>query len=450
MRVTILGLGEAGSAYASAFDEAGHAVTGFDPSPVATPPNVTRAASAAEAVSDAEVVFGLTTAAPSVAVASEAAGHLRSEAIYIDMNAGSPQKKREVQSALGSDAKFVDGAVIGSVIQFGARAHVLLSGPYSDLAATVLGTIGAQTESLQGQIGDASQRKLLRSVFMKGLGALITEAIQAGEEAGETEWVRAQIAGELALGEKALDRLLNGTAQHARRRSIELNDSLALLASFPRQWPMTQAAQSVHLTLSRTEEASVAEQLASIPTSALGDAGDRLGFLESAVKPMWKSAPISGRAFTVHTRPGDNLAIHQALPLTQPGDILVVAGGGDCERALIGELIAERAQLRGIAGMVIDGAIRDVDEIEALGFPVWARGVSPAGPYKTGPGRLRETISAAGAVCHHGDFIVADADGVFVVNPLEAEKVLADGRAVVADEEGRKAAMRQEASQQTQ
>ncbi|RAG60006.1 transferase, partial [Burkholderia multivorans] len=110
---------------------------------------------------------------------------------------------------------------------------------------------------------------------------------------------------------------------------------------------------------------------------------------------------------------------------------------GETDRALIGELIAERAQIRGIAGMVIDGAIRDAAEIAQLGFPVWARAVSPAGPYKSGPGRLRETISVAGAVCHHGDYIVADADGVLVVPATSAEQAVAAGRAVIADEQRR-------------
>ncbi|MBM6590818.1 transferase [Brevibacterium sp. RIT803] len=446
MRVAVLGLGEAGFKYSRAFAEAGHEVAGFDPRDLETAAGVVKAASVVEAVSGADLVLGLTTSRPSVSVAAEASASLAGDSVYIDMNAASPHRKREVQNALGADAKFVDGAVIGSVQRFGAQVHVLLSGAHSDEAAEKLKAIGAEAESIRGQVGDASRRKLLRSVFMKGLGALLTEAMRAGEETGEVEWMRTQIAGELVQGGETLDRLLSGTRTHAYRRSVELGDSVDLLSGLEHPWPMTVAARAVHLSLAADTEGPLADQLAAVPTSALGDAGDRLGFLNSSVKPMWKSPPLAGRAFTVQTRPGDNQAIHRALPLTAPGDVLVVAGGGYSERALIGELIAERAHIRGIAGMIIDGAIRDVKEIEEIGFPVWATGVSPAGPYKSGPGRLRETIAVAGAVCRHGDYVVADADGVLVVPAIAAEKILADGLAVVDDERRRQTEMRSEQS----
>ncbi|WP_144589399.1 RraA family protein [Brevibacterium casei] len=442
MRVAVLGLGEAGSLYSDAYVQAGSEVVGFDPRPVDPPAGVTKAGSIAEAVADADLILGLTTAKPSVGVAEEASAAMKDGALFLDLNAASPKRKQEVAEAIGSGRKFADGAVIGSVPRYGAEVHVLISGPCSDEAADLLRIVGARAEPIQGDIGDASQRKLLRSVFMKGLGALITESMLAGEEAGETEWVRAQIAGELAQGEATLDRLLSGTRTHALRRSAELADSIDLLADHERPWSMTEAARSVHLELAREDAAPVAAELAKIPTSALGDGGDRLGFLDSDIKPVWDSAPIAGRAFTVHTRPGDNQAIHRALPLTRPGDVLVVAGGGETNRALIGELIAERAQLRGIVGMIIDGAVRDAAAIEQLGFPVWAKGVSPAGPYKSGPGRLRETISVAGAVCHHGDYVVADADGVLVVPAASVEQVLAAGQAVLADEHRRQQEIR--------
>ncbi|RAE83535.1 transferase, partial [Burkholderia multivorans] len=122
-----------------------------------------------------------------------------------DLNAASPTRKREVAEALGPRAKVVDGAVIGSVPRYGARVRVLLSGAHSEEAAELLRIVGADPEPIQGRIGDASQRKLLRSVFMKGLGALITESMRAGEESGEVDWMSAQIAGELADGEATID-----------------------------------------------------------------------------------------------------------------------------------------------------------------------------------------------------------------------------------------------------
>lgn len=435
MRVAILGMGEAGMLYAKAFAAVGCDVRGYDPRDVAVAAGMHKSASIAEAVSGADLVLGLTTAGPSVSVAREAAEALGEGSLFIDMNAASPEHKRKVGKALGQGAKMVDGAVIGSVPRFGARVHVLLSGEHSDEAAQKLQVIGAEAESMLGEVGDASGRKLLRSVFMKGLGALITEAMAAGEQAGESQWMKLQIAGELALGDSAVDRLWEGTKTHSYRRAMELGASLDLLtADGNRSWPMTQAAQEVHLAGVQGRTQSLADELAAIPTSAIGDGGDRLGILDSSVKPVWSCPPIAGRAFTVYTRPGDNQALHEALPLAMPGDVLVIAGGGYTERALMGELIAERAQKLGIAGMVIDGAVRDVDALAELEFPVWASGISPAGPYKSGPGRLCGTIAVAGVACRHGDFIVADADGVIVIPAATAEREIAAGRAVVADE----------------
>lgn len=440
MRVAILGLGEAGAMYARAFALAGHAVAGFDPRDVDVDAGVEKAGSVREAVQGSDLVLGLTTAKPSVAVAEEAAPALSAEAMYIDLNAAAPERKLEVAAALGETAKVVDGAVIGSVQKFGAQVHVLLSGPYAEEAASMLGQIDARAESIGGNVGDASRRKLLRSVFMKGLGALVTEAMATGESAGEVTWMRQQIAGELAQGEATLDRLWSGTKTHAFRRGAELGDSLAALLDVGNDWPMTRAARSLHLGLAReggANSTNVVEALANIPTSALGDGGDRLGMLHSRIKPVWDCPPLAGRAFTVTTRPGDNQALHRALGLARPGDVLVIDGGGHTERALMGELIAERAQNAGIAGMIIDGAIRDVREIADLGFPVWAAAVSPAGPYKNGPGRCGQPVSIGGVVCQPGDIVVADADGVIVVPALEAESVLAAGQAVVADEQQR-------------
>lgn len=445
MRVAILGLGEAGEKYSRAFASAGQEVVGFDPRDVEVGAGVTKASSVQEAVQGAELVLGLTTAKPSVAVAAEAADALTAGAVYIDLNAAAPERKQEVAAALGETAKMVDGAVIGSVQKFGAQVHVLLSGPHAEEAAALLSVIDAKAEAIGGGVGDASRRKLLRSVFMKGLGALISEAMEAGESANEAEWMRAQISGELAQGEATLDRLWAGTKTHAYRRGMELGDSLNVLDTFGGTWPVTRGARSVHLDLARktgADEKGVVDALASIPTSALGDGGDRLGMLHSRIKPVWDCPPLAGRAFTVTTRPGDNQALHQSLKLARPGDVLVIDGGGHAERALMGELIAERAQIAGIAGMIIDGAVRDVKELAALGFPVWAAGVTPAGPYKSGPGRCGQSVSIGGVVCHPGDIVVADADGVIVVPALEAESVLAAGQVVVADEQQRQRDMR--------
>ncbi|MFH0412821.1 NAD(P)-binding domain-containing protein [Corynebacterium sp. L4756] len=450
MKVAILGLGEAGKMYAAAFAEQSNDVRGFDVREVEAPNGVTIAASVSEAVDGADLIISLVAARASVIVAEEARGSAKTGAVYIDLNSASPSKKLEVAEALGTDIKMVDGAVIGSVMRYGAEVHMLLSGEHADAAVAAMQVIGADAESIGGKIGDASQRKLLRSVFMKGLGALITESMRAGEETGEVEWMRKQIADAIVDGEAALDRLYDGTKQHATRRSFELKDSLAQLqehAGAALNWPVTRGALDLHLHWAREGQKDLSAELAKIPTAAIGDGGDRLGLVDNAIKPMWPSAPLAGKAFTIHTREGDNQALHRALKEVTPGDILVISGSGFTERALMGELIAQRAQNAGIIGMIIDGAVRDVDELQKLGFPVWARAVSPAGPYKTGPGRLGVDIAIGGVVCRHRDYIVADVDGVVVVPAESAEQVLAAGQAVVADEAQRREKIQQEAAE---
>lgn len=445
MKVAVLGLGEAGIMYSRAFAQAGCDVCGFDIREVEVPEGVKFVPSVAEAVNGAELILSLVTSRAAVAVALEVRQSALAEAVYIDLNSASPAKKNEVNEALDGSVKMVDGAVIGSVMQFGAKVHLLLAGEFAEDAAQAMSVIGAKAESIGGAIGDASQRKLLRSVFMKGLGALIAESMQAGEEAGQVAWMRAQIANELVGGEASLDRLNDGTKLHALRRSNELQDSLEQLqinAGEALNWPVTRGALDVHKYWARSKKLSIVEELSKVPTAALGDGGDRLGLVHSSIKQTWKSQPIAGKAFTVYTREGDNQAIHRALKEATPGDILVVSGGGFTERALMGELIAQRAQNAGIIGMIIDGAVRDVDELEKLDFPVWAAGVSPAGPYKHGPGRLGVPISIGGVVCQHRDFIVADVDGVVVVPGESAEQHLAAGLAVVEDEASRRALIR--------
>jgi regulator of RNase E activity RraA len=142
---------------------------------------------------------------------------------------------------------------------------------------------------------------------------------------------------------------------------------------------------------------------------------ERLSAVDSAVRPMWRGASLVAQAFTIQTRGGDNLGIHEALDRVAPGEVIVVNGFADTSRALVGELIAGRAKSRGVAGFVIDGAIRDVDAIEQLAVPIFARAVTPAGPYKMGPYLHQVPVALGGQCVLPGDVIVADADGVVVI-----------------------------------
>ncbi|QCR20564.1 methyltransferase [Agrococcus sp. SGAir0287] len=175
------------------------------------------------------------------------------------------------------------------------------------------------------------------------------------------------------------------------------------------------------------------ERLRALPAANVGDAMGRLGVVDAGVQPVWRGAHLVGPAVTVEVAAGDNLGIHEALATVGEGDVLVVNGhGGD--RALIGELIAERLRVRGCAGIVVDGVVRDVDDLEELGFPTFARGSSPAGPFKHGPHRIGVPVAIGGVVVAPGDVIVADGDGVVVVPRDELLAVVERAEAKHADE----------------
>jgi len=165
-------------------------------------------------------------------------------------------------------------------------------------------------------------------------------------------------------------------------------------------------------------------RLGALPTANIGDAMDRLFVTQAAIKSVWPGARMVGSAFCVLTAPGDNQAIHSAIDAAAPGDVIVVAAGGYTDRALIGELMAGRMVARGLAGIVIDGAVRDAQDIGDMKFPVFARGVTPAGPYRNGPGLHQIPVAIGGVAVCPGDIVVGDDDGVVVVRQQELDTVL--------------------------
>ncbi|MEU0068813.1 DUF1932 domain-containing protein [Streptomyces sp. NPDC006332] len=452
MRVGLLGLGEAGSAYAAAFVQGGWSVHGYDPSSVPTPEGVERAGSVKDAVRDCALVLCLTCAHAAREAAREAAAHLSDTAVFADMNAAAPDLKRQIADdlAAASRAAFADVALIGSVLEHGHRAQLLASGPGATALAEAFAALGTPVEVLGEDTGAASSRKLLRSVFMKGLGALIATAVEAGRAAGDETWVRQQIAAELAGGDRALHRLYAGTVKHGERRATEVAFAADLLDRLGLDPALARAISQTHTAFAVAEQprpeplvsAELLRAHADVASANIGDASDRLGLLDSAIRPLWPGARAIGRALTVWTRAGDNKAIHEAIKIAQPGDLIVVNGASDTTRALIGELLAERAKARGVVGMVLDGAARDIGVLADIGFPVWARAVTPAGPYKYGPGHVNVPVAVGGIVCHPGDLVVADGDGVAVVPASKAHAVLAAARAVEADEAARRAGIR--------
>ena len=177
---------------------------------------------------------------------------------------------------------------------------------------------------------------------------------------------------------------------------------------------------------------SLVKAFQNIPVANIADCMNRMSCLDSYMIPV-NSAPLLGVAFTVKTTGGDNLFVHKALDMAAPGDVIVVADGGD-NRATLGEIIVSYAKSRGLSGFVIDGCIRDRDAIRKMDVPVYCRGFTPNGPYKNGPGEINYPVSCAGQVIFPGDILVGDGDGVVVIRPDEAGPILQQALAVVEKE----------------
>ncbi|SNT48582.1 RraA family protein [Rhodococcoides kyotonense] len=191
---------------------------------------------------------------------------------------------------------------------------------------------------------------------------------------------------------------------------------------------MTQAP-----TANSIDVPELIDRFRNIPTANVGDSMDRLGSM-AGIRPVWNGARVIGTAYTVWTRAGDNIAIHDAISSAREGDVLVINGEGDTSRALIGEMMGNKAKKQGIRGFVIDGMVRDAEGLKDLGFPVFALGVTPAGPYKNGPGRLDETIACGRVAVAPGDIIIGDDDGVVVIPQDRAEEILLRAEAVFEKE----------------
>lgn len=210
---------------------------------------------------------------------------------------------------------------------------------------------------------------------------------------------------------------------------------------------MSQAAAlpDVIRHIERVDPAVVAEA-AQYPSSILADVAGRRGALNGRIAPLAPSMRFAGPAITVEVRPGDNLMIHAAMAIAQPGDVIVVDGKGDLSSALMGEIMSQQCVALGVVAVVIDGAVRDSEAIRELGFPMFAAGLNPNGPTKSVSGRLNHPVSIGGVSVSPGDLVVGDADGVTVIErskaaamlPLAADKVAAETKRI-AEIKSRKA-----------
>jgi regulator of RNase E activity RraA len=177
---------------------------------------------------------------------------------------------------------------------------------------------------------------------------------------------------------------------------------------------------------------TILEELRRHSVANLGDALDRLNIVDGGISPIWSGARAVGYALPVLTVAGDNRAVIAALDHIQPDDILVINAFGYEGRAIMGDNLAQRFDVFGAVGAIVDGYVRDRDIIAELGFPVFARGLTPAGPWKNGPGAIGEPVAIGGVVVNAGDIVAADADGVIVIPPHRAVEVLAAVKEIVA------------------
>lgn len=167
------------------------------------------------------------------------------------------------------------------------------------------------------------------------------------------------------------------------------------------------------------------ESFRGFETPDISDVLNRMYSMSAAIHNVTNDKMLLGSACTAKVFPGDNLMVHKALDIAQPGDIIIVDTCGNGQHAALGDLIANKAKHRGIAGFVVDGLIRDIPGIRQSGVPVYARGATPIGPLHRGPGEINYAISCDGIVVHPGDIIRADGNGVVVI-PFEfAEDILA-------------------------
>lgn len=178
--------------------------------------------------------------------------------------------------------------------------------------------------------------------------------------------------------------------------------------------------------LKRTRQVSVeqVEAYRKVPVANVSDSMSRMTAGGATLRPMHHSGVLAGPAVTVKSRPGDNLMLHYALDMAQPGDVIVVDAGGDLTNAITGELMVAYAIKKRLGGFVINGAIRDAATIAAGDFPVFAAGVTHRGPYKDGPGEINVPISINGMVIEPGDMIVGDDDGLLCIPFADVDSVL--------------------------
>jgi 4-hydroxy-4-methyl-2-oxoglutarate aldolase len=182
-------------------------------------------------------------------------------------------------------------------------------------------------------------------------------------------------------------------------------------------------------------DAEVIKALGEHGVATIHEAQGRTGLMRPYMRPIYSSARVTGSAVTVLCPAGDNLMIHAAVEVCEPGDVLVVATSLESTHGMFGELLATSCRARGVTGLVIDAGVRDVADITAMNFPVWSRAISAEGTMKSAAGSVNVEIVCAGAVVRPGDVVIGDQDGVVIVKREAASEIAQLGVARISREE---------------
>jgi 4-hydroxy-4-methyl-2-oxoglutarate aldolase len=171
--------------------------------------------------------------------------------------------------------------------------------------------------------------------------------------------------------------------------------------------------------------AALVDSLRGTPTGWIVDSNGRRGALDHRIRPLTETKKFCGVALTVHSRARDNLAPYAAIQFAQRGDIMIISADAYEEASVVGDILVGMAKTQGVAALVTDGMVRDIDGLNAVGIPVFARGLSPNSPFKDGPGTIGLPITLGGVTVNSGDLVFGDQDGVVVVARENIEAVIA-------------------------